>query len=215
MRIGVLGTGVVGSTIGSKLVALRHDVMMGSRSASNEKAQAWAKQAGKGASHGTFADAAAHGELLFHCVSGAVALDVLSAAGTQNLRGKVLIDVTNPLDFSRGMPPSATHRGEDSTAEQIQRAFPDAKVVKSLNTINHLVMVQPSRIKGAHDVFVAGNDTGAKAQVEKVLREWFGWKHVVDLGDLTAARATELYVLFWIRLWGATKTSDVNIHVAK
>ena len=214
MKIAVLGTGVVGTTIATKLTALGHDVRMGSRTANNEKATAWAKSAGAKASHGTFADAAAFGELLFNCTSGGGAVDAIKACARE-LRGKVVIDLTNPLDFSKGMPPSATHRGEDSLAEQMQRAVPDARIVKTLNTINTNVMVDPSRVKGEHDVFLCGNDAGAKKEVEKILRDWFGWKHVVDLGDLTAARGLELYVLFWVRLWGAMGTPDFNIHVTK
>lgn len=142
-------------------------------------------------------------------------LAAVRAAGADNLRGKVLIDLSNPLDFSKGMPPSATHRGDDSLAEQIQRAFPESRVVKTLNTINAQVMVDPSRVPGEHDLFMCGNDTGAKAEVERLLREWFGWKRVIDLGDITAARGMELYVVFWVRLWGAMGTTDFNIRVVK
>jgi predicted dinucleotide-binding enzyme len=215
MNIAVLGTGIVGQTIASKLVSLGHSVKMGSRTAGNEKAAGWAKQAGAGASHGTFADAARHGEIIFNCTSGGGTLDALGAAGAANLAGKVILDVSNPLDFSKGMPPSATHHGETSTAEQIQADFPQAKVVKTLNTINTQVMVEPSRVPGDHDVFMCGNDAAAKARVQEILTQWFGWKRVVDLGDLTAARGLELYVLFWVRLWGAMGTADFNIRVVK
>ena len=215
MNIGVLGTGGVGATISTKLVSLGHNVRMGSRTASNEKAVAWVKGAGKNASHGTFADAAAFGEVIFNCTSGGGAVDAVKAAGAAALGTKVLIDVTNPLDFSKGMPPSSMHRGDTSLAEQIQAAMPNVRVVKALNTITANLMVDASRVKGAHDVFLCGNDAAAKTQVTTMLRDWFGWKTVVDLGDLTAARAQELYVLFWVRVWGAMGTADFNVHVTK
>ncbi|MEX2179484.1 MAG: NAD(P)-binding domain-containing protein [Gemmatimonadaceae bacterium] len=215
MNIAVLGTGTVGATIASKLDSLGHTVKMGSRTANNEKAQAWASQAGRRASHGTFADAAAHGELVFNCTSGAGAVQAIQSAGAANLAGKIVIDLANPLDFSKGMPPACMHRGDDSLAEQIQRAVPDARVVKTLNTINAGVMVDPARVPGDHDVFLSGNDAAAKTEVERILRDWFGWKRVTDLGDLTAARGMELYVVFWVRLWGASGTADFNIRVVK
>src|SRR5947208_1024899 len=174
MKVGVLGTGSVGKTIGTKLVELGHEVTMGSRSATNEQAAEWAASAGAGAGHGTFADAAASGELVFNCTSGMVSLEALGAAGEENVSGKVLVDVSNPLDFSKGRPPTLSVCNDDSVGEQIQRAFPEAKVVKALNTINAGVMVAPASIPGEHDVFVCGNDDGAKAQVSELL-ESFGW----------------------------------------
>lgn len=215
MRIGVLGTGMVGATVGKKLVALGHDVKMGARDAKNEKAAAWAKEMGEGASHGTFADAAAHGELLFNCTSGAASLDVLNAAGASNLKGKVLIDIANPLDFSKGMPPQLFVFNDDSLGERIQRAFPEAKVVKTLNTVNCEVMVDAGRVPGTHTMFMSGNDPEAKAKVNEILRGWFGWKDVIDLGDITTARGTESYLPLWIRLWGTLKTADFNVHVVR
>jgi predicted dinucleotide-binding enzyme len=213
MRIGVLGTGVVGETIGAKLVDLGHEVRMGARSATNEKAGAWAAARGAAASHGTFADAAAFGELLFNCTGGNVSLEALRQAGAENLAGKVLVDVSNPLDFSRGFPPSLTVCNTDSIGEQIQREFPDARVVKSLNTTNCQVMVDPARVPGEHDVFVCGNDADAKARVTELLRA-FGWRTVIDLGDITNARGTEMLLQIWVRLFGALKTGDFNFHVA-
>lgn len=214
MKIGVFGTGMVGTTIASKLVELGHEVKMGSRTAGNEKAVAWAQEAGAGASEGSFADAAAHGEVLFNCTLGTATLDVLRAAGAGALAGKILIDVSNPLDFSKGMPPSLFAFGDDSLAEQIQRAFPDTRVVKALNTINASVMVEPSRVPGEHDTFISGNDAEAKQKVTEILRG-FGWKSVIDLGDLTTARGTEAYLMLWLRLWGALGTPDLNIKVVK
>ncbi len=216
MKIAVLGTGMVGNAIAGKLVALGHDVKMGSRTANNEKAAEWVKGAGKGASQGTFADAATHGALVFLCTQGAVALEVLNAAGKDNLAGKVLIDVSNPLDFSKGMPPSLFTRSDESLAEQIQRAFPATGVVKSLNTVSAPVMVDPSRVNGRdHDMFVSGNDAAAKGRVIEILKGWFGWKTVHDLGDITTARGTEMYMMLWLRLWGSLQTPDFNIKIVR
>ncbi len=216
MKIGVLGTGMVGQSIALKLVALGHDVKMGARSAGNEKAVEWAKAAGPHASQGSFADAAAHGDIVFNCTNGGGALDALNAAGAANLRGKILVDVSNPLDFSKGMPPVLFAGNTDSLGERIQQAFPEAKVVKALNTINCQLMVDPGRLAGGdHVVFMSGNDAGAKARVGEVLRGWFGWKHVVDLGDITTARGPESYLPLWLRLWGALGTADFNIKIVR
>src|SRR5438132_418017 len=188
MKIGVLGTGMVGQTIGTKLVRMSQDVMMGSRSSTNEKAAAWVKANGPKASAGTFADAAKFGEILFNCTHGVASLDALKLAGAENMKGKILIDVANPLDFSKGMPPILSVSNTDSLGEQIQRAFPDVKVVKSLNTINCKLMVNPSLVRGDHDVFVSGNDQTAKWRVTEILKNWFGWKSVVDIGDIGSDR---------------------------
>ncbi|RKH12908.1 NADP oxidoreductase [Corallococcus praedator] len=215
MRIAILGTGMVGEALGSKLVALGHEVRMGSRTADNPKATAWVKKAGGKASQGTFADAAAFSELLFNATLGNASLDVLKAAGEEALRGKVLVDVSNPLDFTKGMPPVLSTAPTDSLGEQLQRAFPSLKVVKALNTMNCHVMVDPSRVPGDHDVFVSGNDADAKARVKQLLTEGFGWKHVIDLGDITTARGTEAFLPLWLRLWGTLGTGDFNIHVTR
>src|SRR4051794_23036859 len=147
MRIGVFGTGMVGETIATKLVALGHEVKMGARSAQNEKAAAWVARAGALASQGSFADVARFGVVLFNCTKGEVSLEVLAAAGVDQLGGKVLVDVANPLDFSRGMPPTLSIGNDDSLGESIQRTFPSLKVVKTLNTVNCKVMVDPARVK--------------------------------------------------------------------
>lgn len=210
MKIGILGSGMVGQTIGAKLVALGHEVMVGTRSP--EKLSEWLGKVPQ-AKVGTFAETAAFGEIVFNCTSGAGSLDALKAAGASNLRGKVLVDVANPLDFSRGMPPSLFTDSRDSLGERIQEAFPEARVVKALNTVNASVMVDPKRVPGVSDVFVCGNDPAAKSEVTRILKEWLGWPVVVDLGDITAARATEAYLLLWLRLWGAFQTADVNVHV--
>jgi len=215
MKIGVLGTGMVGTTIGAKLVELGHEVKLGARKAADEKAVAWVAKAGGGASEGSFADAAAFGEIVFNCTLGTAAVDAVKAAGEKNLEGKILIDTTVPLDLSRGFPPAITMRGEDSLGEQIQAALPGTRVVKSLNTINCNVMVNPARVPGEHDVFVSGNDADAKARVTAILKDWFGWTSVVDLGDISTARGTEGYILMWLRLYGALKTADFNIRVVR
>jgi predicted dinucleotide-binding enzyme len=202
VRIGVLGTGVVGTTIAGKLRELGHDVLIGSRTAGEDAVP--------------FADAAAHGELVFNSTNGNASLDALKAAGAENLAGKVLVDVSNALDFSQGRPPLVGVSTGDSLGEQIQRAFPETKVVKALNTVNANVMVDPSVLPGEHDIFVSGNDDEAKAQVAELLQS-FGWpaERVLDLGDITAARAQELYVTLWVRLAGVVGGATFNIHVVR
>lgn len=216
MKIAVLGTGMVGATIANKLVALGHEVRMGSRTADNEKGQAWLAQAASAkASLGDYASAAAFGELVFNCTAGTASIAALEAAGAGNLEGKLLIDIANPLDFSKGMPPQLAIFNDDSLGEQIQRKFPGAKVVKTLNTVNCNLMVDPSRVPGEHTMFMSGNDAEAKAQVRGILTEWLGWRDVLDLGDISTARGTESYLPLWLRLWGALKTPDFNIAIVK
>ena len=215
MKIGILGTGHVGNTIGARLIELGHTVMMGSRTATNEKARAFAaKHEGKG-SAGTFADAAAYGEVIFNCGKGIEAIHILKSAGAKNLEGKVLIDVSNPLDFSRGFPPSLSVCNTDSMGETIQREFPNVRVVKSLNTMSCHLMVRPDQLNGGdHDVFVGGNDAGAKKVAIGIL-ESFGWKppHIVDLGDITSSRGAELVLPVWLRLYGAKGNGTFNLKV--
>jgi predicted dinucleotide-binding enzyme len=209
-----LGTGVVGRTIATKLVELGHEVTMGSRTQDNERATEWVSTTGGNAAQGTFADAAAFAEIVFNCTAGSGSLDALRSIAPQDLAGKVVIDVSNALDFSRGTPPSLFVPSTDSLGEQIQRELPGARVVKTLNTVNALVMVDPGRVGTDHDVFVCGNDPQAKAQVSELLQA-FGWpsEHVVDLGDISASRGVEAYLLLWLRLYGARGTSEFNIRV--
>ncbi len=216
MNIGVMGTGRVGNAIGSKLVQLGHRIKMGSRTANNEKAAAWVRSAGSNASQGTFADAAGFGEILFNCTAGMASMEVLKMAGEKNLDGKVLIDISNPLDFSRGMPPSLTISNTDSLGESIQRTFPQLKVVKALNTMNCYVMVNPSLVPGDHNVFLGGNDAGAKAKVKEILRS-FGWKegNILDLGDITAARGMEQILPLWVRLWSTMQNPIFNFRIVE
>ncbi len=212
MKSGVLGTGPVGQTIGSKIVQLGHEVMMGSREEANIKATTWAKEEGPRASFGTFANAAAFGELLFNCTLGSASLGALRHAGTENLRGKILIDTANPLDYSNEHW-SLTVCNTDSLGEQIQRAFPDTKVVKTLNTVNYNVMVDPRKLPQQSDIFVSGNDIDAKATVVAILRDWFGWRSIVDLGDITTSRSVEMYVILWHTLRNTISSPRFNIKV--
>src|SRR5947209_12088603 len=215
MRIGILGTGIVGKTLGSALAKRGHEVRMGSRKAAGEKSRAWVKETGGKTSEGSFADAAAFGEVVFNCTAGQASLDALRQAGALNLRGKILIDVSNPLDFSKGMPPTLSVCNSDSLGEQIQKAFPEAYVVKTLNTVTTAVMVEPAIIPGAHTMFVSGNDANAKSAVTKLLKEEFGWRDILDLGDLSAARAQEMYLPLWLRLYMRLQPATVNVHVVQ
>jgi 8-hydroxy-5-deazaflavin:NADPH oxidoreductase len=214
MRIGALGTGMVGHALATRLIGLGHEVRMGSRQAGNEKAVAWAQGAGDGASEGTFGDAAGFGELVVNCTAGVASLDALEAAGGENLAGKVLIDIANPLDFSRGMPPTLAFCNDDSLGERIQRTFPRARVVKSLNTMNCQLMVDPTRVSGDHVVCVSGDDDDAKREVAGLLGS-FGWPadRIIDLGGIATARGTEMYLPLWLSLWGRLQTGDFNIGV--
>jgi predicted dinucleotide-binding enzyme len=215
MKVAVLGTGSVGETIGSKLISLGHEVKMGSRSATHEKGTAWAAAAGGKASLGTFADAASFGELAFNCTSGFGSIPALTAAAA-GLEGKIVIDIANPLDFSKGFPPTLFTGNTDSLGEQAQRTLPGSKVVKALNHVTAALMVDAQRVAaGDHDALISGNDGEAKAAVSKILKEWFGWQRVVDLGDITTARGTESFLALWVRLYGALKTPDFNIKIMR
>ena len=214
MRYAVLGTGTVGTTLATKLLQLGHEVTMGAREAGNAKAVAWASSAGPGAAEGSFADAARFGEVVVNATSGAHSLHALRAAGADNLRGKVLVDVANAIEPDSGFPPRLTVCNGDSLGEQIQREFPDARVVKTLNTVNSDVMVDPGLVPGVHNVYVSGNDDVAKAFVVDMLRS-FGWsaEAVVDLGDISAARGTEMYLIFWITLMRRLGTAHFNLEL--
>ena len=188
-KIGVFGTGIVGKTIGAKLIKLGYEVMMGSRTATNEKALAWVDANGKNASTGAFADAAAFGEIIFNCTKGDVAIDIFKQAGIEKFANKLIIDVSNPLDFSKGMPPSliSQYANINSLGEEIQKLLPDADVVKTLNIVNCEVMVEPTKSGGDPTMFISGNNTDAKEKVKMILNQ-FGWKDIIDLGDITTAR---------------------------
>jgi predicted dinucleotide-binding enzyme len=207
---------VVGQTIATKLIELGNEVTMGAREAANEKAAAWASAQGAHAHAGTFADAAAFGELVVNATSGSVSLAVLEAAGASNLADKPLVDVSNPLDFSQGFPPTLSVANTDSVAEQLQAAHPEARVVKTLNTVNASVMVDPELVPGDHVLFVSGNDADAKAQVTALLGR-FGWPadRVIDLGDIATARGPEMYLPLWVRLMTALGTPHFNVAISR
>jgi predicted dinucleotide-binding enzyme len=214
-KIAVLGTGMVGNALATKLVRIGHPVMMGSRTASNEAAEKWLRSAGGNAQSGTFADAASFGAVIFDCTNGANSLGALRQAGAANLRGKILIHVSNPLDFSNGMPPTLTVCNTDSLGEQVQREFPETRVVKALNTVNCDLMVNPSLVAGDHNLFVCGNDATAKSKVTNWLSEWFGWKssNIIDLGDITGARGMEMWMPIWLRLYGKLGHPHFNLRL--
>ncbi len=225
MNIAILGTGVVGQALAAKLQSLGHKVVVGTRDVAATNANVEPNAYGGPAfsiwhkSHpeiglATFAEAAAQSEMIVNCTQGAASLPALELAGSKNLDGKVLLDVANPLDFSHGMPPSLFVGNTDSLGETIQRTYPNARVVKALNTMNCQVMVDPARVPGRHSVFVGGNDTAAKEQVKALLKS-FGWEDIIDLGDITSARGTEAMLPIWIRLWGALGTADLNFAIQR
>ncbi|OXY91987.1 NADPH-dependent F420 reductase [Streptomyces diastatochromogenes] len=215
MRYAVLGTGEVGRTLAGRLVELGYDVTLGSRTKDNPVAVEWATAAGGRAHAGSFADAAAVADVVVNAVGGRVALDALRAAGAEHLDGKVVVDVCNPVAFDDGqlrLDPVES----DSVAEQIQRAFPRARVVKTLNTVNCQVMVAPGRVPGEHHLFVSGDDAGAKRQVTELLGE-FGWpaERVLDLGGVRSARAVEMLLPLWFTLFQKFGHADFNFEVRR
>src|SRR5689334_19859382 len=213
MQIGVLGSGVTAQTIGSKLIQLGHEVMLGSREEANANSVAWARDlGGQHALYGTFMNAAAFSEIIFNCTLGSASLAALEQAGAENLKDKILIDTSNPLDRSSEIW-TLTVCNTDSLGEQIQRAFPESRVVKTLNTVNANVMVDPAKLTETTDIFVSGNDLDAKATVVKILKDWFGWRRVTDLGDITTARSVEMYVPLWHNLRNSISAQRFNIKV--
>ena len=220
MNIGVLGTGVVGETIATALTEKGHNVRMGSRSANNEKAAAWVKKSNDHATQGDFNDAAAFGNIVFLCLNGAHALDAVRSIDPDSINGKIVVDVTNPLDFSKGMPPRLLEGLSNSTSlgEEIQKLLPGSKVVKTFNTMNCTVMVNPKLVNdGDHTVFICGNDADAKNKVKHFLVDAFGWKpdNLLDLGGIEMSRGTEAYVPFWVMMMQATGSPMFNIKVVK
>ena len=225
-KIAVLGTGTVGQTFAERLTGLGYEVMIGTRNV-NEKLSAPGKDGAKNAfatwheansktKLGTFAEAAAFGEIILNTTQGTSSLNALNLATAKNLEGKILVDIANPLDFSKGMPPCLVPElsNTNSLAEEIQKTFPNAKVVKTLNTMWCGLMVNPALIQGNHVNYICGNDETAKTTVRSLLNQ-FGWKdeNVLDLGDLSAARGTEAVLPVWLRIYGAKKSGAFNFNI--
>jgi 8-hydroxy-5-deazaflavin:NADPH oxidoreductase len=200
-KIGVLGTGMVGNSIATKLVELGYEVKIGSRTADNKNALEWVKNNGKNASNGTFNDAAGHGEIIFLCLKGDAEIPVVKSIKPEFLNGKTVVDIANPLDFSKGMPPSLIDSLSNTTSlgEQLQIAIPEAHIVKTLNIVNCDVMINPGKIKGTPTMFVSGDNDKAKLQVTGILKQ-FGWTDIIDLGGLNTARGTEMLVPLWVTM---------------
>jgi 8-hydroxy-5-deazaflavin:NADPH oxidoreductase len=196
-RVGILGSGDVGQALGSGFASRGYDVMIGSRTPNSPKLVSWAKKAGKKASTGTFAQAAAFGEIVVLATLGAVVEEAIDSSGVSNFRGKILIDVTNPLDFSKGMPPGLFVGTTDSLGERIQRKLPQARVVKCFNTVGNSQMVDPTY--GELEMLTCGNDAAAKQEVARILKE-FGWKGAIDVGAIDGARWLEALVPLWVRV---------------
>jgi 8-hydroxy-5-deazaflavin:NADPH oxidoreductase len=203
--IAILGTGSVGRSIGTKMIQLGHAVRMGSRTADNINAVQWAGSHGEQASAGTFSDATKFGDLIFNCTNGASALEILPQAGEDSLKDKILVDVSNPLDFSRGMPPILIPEFANTTSlgEVIQERFPVLRVVKTLNMVNCDVMVDASIPGGESTMLLCGNDESAKAEVKSILNQ-FGWTDIIDLGGITGSRGMEMMLPAWLNIWSAT-----------
>ncbi|MBO1332527.1 NADPH-dependent F420 reductase [Streptomyces sp. VRA16 Mangrove soil] len=214
MRYAVLGTGIVGRTLASRLVELGHDVRMGARSKDNPAAMEWAQGAGPRASVGTFADAAEFGERVVEAVGGHVALEALRAAGAEHLDGKVVVDTSNKLEQFEGGMRLASLDDIGSVGEQLQKAFPRARVVKTLNTLTSSLMVDPAALPGAHQLFLSGDDAGAKEEVRGMLGE-FGWapERIIDLGGIETARGVEFLMPLWLNLYGNKGHAHFNWHI--
>lgn len=220
MNIGVLGTGIVGEAIATALTKKEHSVRMGSRTENNEKATAWVKKANDRATQGNFNDAAAFGDLVFICLNGAHVLEALRLIDKESLEGKIVIDITNPLDFSKGMPPQILQGlgNTNSLGEEIQKALPAAFVVKTLNTVNYKLMVDAREVNnGDHHLFVCGNNEDAKNKVKHFLVDNFHWKanHLVDLGGIESSRAIEAMVPFWVLVYRSLGTPLFNFKIVQ
>lgn len=226
MKFAVLGTGTVGRTLASRLDELGHEVTIGTREVESTLARTESDAMGNPplsrwlelnptVSLADFTEAARHGEIVVNATAGAVSIAVLTLAGADNLEGKVLLDIANPLDASQGLPPTLFVKDTDSLGEQIQRTFPNARVVKTLNTMAASIMVNPAQLAGgAHSVFVSGNDVDAKSTATALL-ESFGHTDVIDLGDITTARGPEMLLPLWLRLWGALGTPMFNVKIVR
>jgi len=226
MKAAVFGTGIVGQVIASRLADLGHKVVIGTRDRSDTLARGekdhygnppfseWYKQNKSNVDVASFEEAASASEIIFNCTNGQASIEALRQAGDANVKGKIIVDIANPLDFSNGMPPSLSPGNTDSLGEAIQRTFPDTRVVKTLNTMNCFLMVNPSAVPGDHNVFVSGNDHSAKTTVQGILKS-FGWQesNILDLGDISTARGTEQLLPLWLRLFGLLRSPMFNFKI--
>jgi 8-hydroxy-5-deazaflavin:NADPH oxidoreductase len=228
MKVAVLGTGNVAQTFATKLVELGHEVMLGTRDVENTLARKatdnygslpfaeW-HAANKTVSLGTFANAAAYGEIIINALQGAITIATLKTINSTSFEGKTFIDISNPLDFSKGFPPSLIEglNNDNSLGEEIQKTIPNAKIVKTMNTMYAGLMINPRALGEDSTVFVSGNDADAKNTVKGILAS-FGWKEseILDLGDITTARGTESLLPVWLRIYGATQNGFFNFKVA-
>lgn len=224
MKIGVLGTGIVGRSHAARLTELGHEVTMGTRDVARSLAVSNSDTMGNPPLRewldrnpqvrlGTFSEAAKHGDMVINAINGQHAMEALKMAGEEHLQGKTIMDISNPLDFSKGMPPSLFISNNDSLGEQVQKAYPKAKVVKTLNTVNAILQVDPRKLlEGDHSAFVSGNDAEAKNMVVQILKG-YGWKGIIDLGDITTARGAEMVLPIWVRLFGILKTPMFNFKI--
>ena len=212
MKIAVWGTGDVGRTVGGKLIELGHEVCIGARSSDNPTAARWVAEHGALASQGTFAEAAGRADVIVNCSSGLHSVAIVESLDAGRLDGKLLVDISNPLDFSQGFPPSLSICNDDSLAEAIQRAAPGAKVVKALNTMWNGLMVDPRQLPERHTTFICGNDTEAKDRVRALLGS-FGWyeDEIFDLGELSQARGVEMWLPLWVRIYAKSGTARFNL----
>ena len=206
-RVGVLGSGEVGRRLAAGFLSREHDVMIGSRDPNKPELREWLAADGAGINAGTFDQAAAHGELLVLAVLGDAAERAIADAGRENFSGKVVIDAMNPLDFSAGFPPKLSVSGEDSLGERVQRALPDARVVKAFNTIGNPYFVDPSFSDGQPTMLIAGDDENAKRTVRDVLAD-FGWSDTFDIGGIEGSRELEAICIAWVKIGGARGAWD-------
>lgn len=227
MKIAVIGTGMVGRGLAGALADLGHDVVIGTRNPKRTLARTEPDAMGTPAyphwqaehpevSLLTLPEAGAHGEVVLNATNGQNALAALQGVGAEVLAGKILLDLALPLDLSQGLPPTLTIANTDSLGEQIQRAYPETRVVKSLTSVYYQVMTDPSRVPGPHSIFVAGNNAEAKQRIQELLTQ-FGWPadSVIDLGDITGARGVEMYSRLFFTLYNAFGTFDFNINVTR
>jgi 8-hydroxy-5-deazaflavin:NADPH oxidoreductase len=230
MKIAILGTGGVAQTFAEKFISLGHEVMLGTRNVAETMSRAGNPNMGAlpfaewhaknpTVQLGTFVETAAFGKLVINALNGGGTIAAFASCNAKDFDGKIIIDIANPLDFSKGFPPTLIEglNNTNSLGEELQKALPNTKVVKTLNTMWAGLMVNPSMInEGNHTNFICGNNAEAKAEVVKLLTT-MGWKvaNILDLGDISNARGTEALLPVWVRIFGVTKTGTFNFSIVK